>query len=82
MVLDALAHLTPGERPRVIFVGASEDPALDFQRYAESLGVADTADAVGWVEEDELERLYLTALATVSPSTYEGYGLSVGESLA
>ncbi len=82
VVLDALAHLTPGERPRVIFVGASEDPALDFQRYAESLGVADTADAVGWVEEDELERLYLTALATVSPSTYEGYGLSVGESLA
>jgi glycosyltransferase involved in cell wall biosynthesis len=82
VVLDALAQLTPGERPRVTFVGAAEDPAVDFQRYAESLGVADAVDAVGWVEEDELDRLYRTAVATVSPSTYEGYGLSVGESLA
>ena len=82
VVLEAVAQLTLGERPRVLFVGAAEDPALDFQRCAESLGVADAVDALGWVEEDKLERLYMTALATVSPSTYEGYGLSVGESVA
>lgn len=35
-----------------------------------------------WVDEAELERLYARSLAAVSPSTYEGYGLAVAESLA
>jgi hypothetical protein len=36
----------------------------------------------GWVGDEELERLYATAVATVSPSTYEGYGFPVADSLA
>jgi glycosyltransferase involved in cell wall biosynthesis len=81
-VLDALALIAPELRPHVIFVGAVEDPSLGFEQYAEARGVADVVEARGWVDDRELERLNATALATVSPSTYEGYGLPVGESLA
>jgi glycosyltransferase involved in cell wall biosynthesis len=34
------------------------------------------------VDDAKLQRLYETAAATVSPSSYEGFGLPVAESLA
>jgi len=37
---------------------------------------------LGWLEEEELDRLYARVLGTVNPSAYEGYGLPVAESLA
>jgi glycosyltransferase involved in cell wall biosynthesis len=36
----------------------------------------------GFVEDDELDRLYAGCLAVVSASEYEGYGLPVAEGLA
>jgi hypothetical protein len=44
--------------------------------------VADRVRLAGWIDDDELDRLYRTALMTVCPSHYEGYGLPVAESLA
>jgi glycosyltransferase involved in cell wall biosynthesis len=37
---------------------------------------------LGWLPDEELERIYERVLGTVNPSTYEGYGLPVAESLA
>jgi glycosyltransferase involved in cell wall biosynthesis len=66
----------------VIFVGSVEDSSLDLDANVKARGVADTVESTGWLSELALAQLYDKALATVNPSTYEGYGLPVGESLA
>ena len=42
----------------------------------------DRVRLTGWIPDAELEALYAAALATIHPSTYEGYGLALAESLA
>lgn len=86
-VIDALASLRRegGEVPEVVFVGGSEDGGRlegELRARAAQAGVADRLTFTGWIEDSELDRLYADAAATVNPSTYEGYGLSVAESLA
>ncbi|MDQ2700645.1 MAG: glycosyltransferase, partial [Actinomycetota bacterium] len=36
----------------------------------------------GWIPDEELRGIYGKCIGTVNPSTYEGYGLAVSESLA
>jgi glycosyltransferase involved in cell wall biosynthesis len=68
-VVEATRLLAPGERRDVIFAGpVEEQPA--------------PTGALGWVPEARLEELYANAIATICPSTYEGYGLPLAESLA
>jgi glycosyltransferase involved in cell wall biosynthesis len=43
--------------------------------------VSDRFELTGWVSDERLDDLYGQCVATVSPSTYEGYGLPVAESL-
>jgi glycosyltransferase involved in cell wall biosynthesis len=80
--VDALAALAPTIRPRLVFAGPDEGYGGTLKSLAGEAGVSDFVDIRGWVSEAELGRLYDHALATVNPSTYEGYGLAVGESLA
>jgi glycosyltransferase involved in cell wall biosynthesis len=82
VVVDALALLEPALRPAVTFAGPDEGRSDALLARARARGVADSVNAVGWVDEAQLEELRSGALATVSPSTYEGYGLPVAESLA
>jgi glycosyltransferase involved in cell wall biosynthesis len=83
-VIEALAEANRDGPLEVVCVGGSEGHATreGLARYAEELGVADRFRMTGWVEDEELERLYASCAGTVNPSTYEGYGLPVAESLS
>jgi glycosyltransferase involved in cell wall biosynthesis len=61
---------------RLVVVGPGRDPALvqELQRRG--------ADVRGYVDKDELVRLYRGAAALVMPSRYEGFGLPVLEAMA
>jgi glycosyltransferase involved in cell wall biosynthesis len=61
---------------RLVVVGPDRDAAL-----AEELRRRG-ADVRGYVEQDELVRLYRGAAALVMPSRYEGFGLPVVEAMA
>jgi glycosyltransferase involved in cell wall biosynthesis len=87
-VVDALGSLKrSGDAPvpEVVFAGGVEgsNGLVDELRSRASLaGVSDKLTFTGWIEDRQLEKLYRSAIATINPSTYEGYGLSVAESLA
>ncbi|HXH89769.1 MAG TPA: glycosyltransferase family 1 protein [Gaiellaceae bacterium] len=80
--IRALALLAPASRRPLIFVGPEEGRAEVLRSLAASLGVAELVRITGWIPDDELDVLLRGAIATVNPSTYEGYGLAVGESVA
>lgn len=82
--VEALALLPAGARRRLLIVGPDEDgrERLELQRLAERKGVGDLVHLAGWLPEPALAAVRRGAVATVSPSTYEGYGLAVAESLA
>jgi glycosyltransferase involved in cell wall biosynthesis len=61
---------------RLVVVGPSRDPAL--VQELERRG----AEVRGYVEKEELVRLYRGAAALVMPSRYEGFGLPVLEAMA
>ncbi len=61
---------------KLVVVGPSRDPAL--VRQLEQRGV----EVRGYVDRDELVRLYRGAAALVMPSRYEGFGLPVLEAMA
>ena len=79
--IDALA-LLESPRPRLVLAGPPEGRESELERHARARGVADRVELLGWVEEVRLDHLYRGALATLSTSTYEGYGLPVAESLS
>lgn len=83
-VVEALAEADGADAPEVVCVGGSEghDTRDGLIRYAEELGVGDRFHLTGWIDDEGLERLYATCAGTVNPSTYEGYGLPVAESMA
>jgi alpha-1,3-rhamnosyl/mannosyltransferase len=60
----------------VVVVGPEREPSL--ARELRQLG----ADLRGYVDHDELARLYRDASALVVPSRYEGFGLPVLEAMA
>ena len=81
-VVAALALLPEPLRRRVVVAGPTEGRGRALRELAEERGVAAQLELAGWVDEATLERLYETAAATVSASSYEGFGLPVAESLA
>jgi glycosyltransferase involved in cell wall biosynthesis len=81
-VIDALTELDPAERPDVVLVGPPEGRRETLATRARVRGVEQSLQIRGWVDEHCLDELRAQALATVNPSTYEGYGLPVAESLA
>ena len=52
------------------------------ERLVGELGLQDAVQITGWIPRDELYQLYLGAYACIYPSTFEGFGLPVLESLA
>lgn len=80
-VIEALALVSSESRRRVVLAGGEGD-AEGLRRLAARLGVSREVDFAGWVDEERLDELYSGAAAVVAPSTYEGYGLPVAESLS
>jgi glycosyltransferase involved in cell wall biosynthesis len=86
-VIEALRLLKDRSEPvpEVICVGDAEgqdDYAQSLRVRAIEAGVADRFRLAGWLDQAELDRLYGTAAGTVNPSSFEGYGYALAESLA
>ncbi|MEH3053294.1 MAG: glycosyltransferase family 1 protein [Patulibacter minatonensis] len=82
--LDRLiqAHaLLPSPRPLLVLPGyaTTHDDALG--QSTRALGIADDVRWLGWVEQADLEALYLASELLVFPSLYEGFGLPVLEAM-
>jgi glycosyltransferase involved in cell wall biosynthesis len=80
--IDALALLPPDARRELVLVGTDEGRGAGLRAHAGVRGVADLVTFAGWMEDERLDELYARTFATVNPSTYEGYGLPVAESLS
>lgn len=80
-VIEALALLDESERVPVRLAGPDEGRSEELRSLAASRGVSRWLEVLGWVSEAELERLYARARLAICPSTYEGYGLPVAESI-
>jgi len=78
-LIRAAALLPPQERPRVVITGGrGEDPLTPLVR---ELGMQDSVDLRGWVDDDEMRHLYSTADALVIPSYAEGFSLPTLEAM-
>ncbi|MBD7957225.1 glycosyltransferase family 4 protein [Microbacterium sp. Sa4CUA7] len=78
-LVRAAALLPPAERPRVVITGGrGEDPLIPLVR---ELGMQDSVDLRGWVDDDEMRHLYSTADALVIPSYAEGFSLPTLEAM-
>ena len=80
--IDALALLPPDARRELVLAGTDEGREEELRRHARARGVEELVTLSGWLDDDRLDELYRRALATVNPSTYEGYGLPVAESMS
>lgn len=81
-LMKALAHIEPGDRPMTVVVGSLDGQDEVLGRRAEELGVSAHLRFEGWADDARLLELYAASSASVNPSTYEGYGLAVAESIA
>jgi len=79
-VFEALALLDE-QAPPVLWVGTDERSEVESASDA-GRQPPDRLAFQGWVGESRLEELHRTALASISPSRYEGYGRSLAEGLA
>ena len=80
--IDALALLPADARRELVLAGTDEGRGPELLGHARARGVEDLVTFAGWQDDDRLRELYARAFATVNPSTYEGYGLPVAESMS
>lgn len=83
-VIAAVAKLGRSD-VRVLVVGDAEENRgyLDeLRQVAETSGVDEQIQLPGWVSDEQLRSYYQEVIATVNPSTYEGYGMAISESIA
>ncbi len=82
-LLRAFAPGEPSLRARLVMVGSASLPELRaLDRLREELGIGDRVVHLGPVTPERLGELYADALALVSPSLHEGFGLPVLEAMA
>jgi glycosyltransferase involved in cell wall biosynthesis len=79
-LLEALALLPEARRPTLVITGSHGDDPL--RPVVERLGLARWVQLRGWLERDELERLYAEATALVFPTLFEGFGLPTLEAMS
>lgn len=79
-LLEAHALLS-APRPLLVLPGYPTHSDTELAEQAERLGIAGDVRFLGWVDDADLEGLYLAAELLVFPSLYEGFGLPVAESM-
>jgi len=66
---------------RIVAVGPPTPYADTVRARAAALNVADRVELRGYVEREQLDRLYASATCALIPSTYEGYGYALAEAM-
>jgi glycosyltransferase involved in cell wall biosynthesis len=79
-VVAAVEQLEEAARPEIVVAGSISDEEVVSRSRQTELGRWLRFE--GWVDDERLETLYSTAVGTICPSQYEGYGLAVAESIA
>jgi glycosyltransferase involved in cell wall biosynthesis len=79
--IDALLLLPPEARRPLVFAGSDEGRRDEIVEYAQARGAGNLVRLLGWVDESGLRSVYEGSVASISTSTYEGYGFPVPESL-
>lgn len=80
-LLRAFAQARP-EGVALVLAGGRDDQRADLTALAESLGIGDRLNLLGWVEDEDLPALFAEALGFVYPSMHEGFGLQLCEAMA
>ena len=80
-LLDAFAALAARELELVI-VGRDDSRLAALRERTQRLGLTERVRLLGFVDEDELARLYRRASVFVFPSLYEGFGMPLLEAMA
>jgi len=80
-LLDAFAALAARDLELVI-VGRDDGRAAALRERIHGLGLTERVRLLGFVDEDELARLYRRASVFVFPSLYEGFGMPLLEAMA
>ena len=85
--LERLVHVFARFRSRhpafrLVLAGLKGFQTAEIERLIRFHGMETAIDAPGWIEREQLYRLYRGAQAFVYPSTFEGFGLPVLEAMA
>ncbi|MBJ7471698.1 MAG: glycosyltransferase family 4 protein [Solirubrobacteraceae bacterium] len=79
-LIDAHA-LLPASRPLLVLPGYTTGRDDLLRKRAGALGIGADIRMLGWIDQADLEGLYLASRALVFPSLYEGFGLPVIEAM-
>lgn len=79
-LLQAHAQL-PAPRPLLVLPGYKTAHDGPLQQLTLELGIEHDVRWLGWVDQDELEGLFVASRLLVFPSLYEGFGLPVLEAM-
>lgn len=80
-LIDALALMTPAQRPTLVIAGHGTDDEALMARAA-AAGVSADVRLLGALSTEELDTLYALADCLVLPTLHEGFGLPVVEAMA
>jgi glycosyltransferase involved in cell wall biosynthesis len=76
LLISAMPIIGARHQAAELFVIGEGNMRLDLQRLAESLGVGSRVHCLGWVTDDERDRLYASSQLFALPSTREGFGIA------
>ena len=80
-LIEAVAAMSPAERPDVKIVGAPGSAYEDCVKLVDRNRLTDRVEFLGRVSTEMIASLYRGASAMVYPSLYEGFGLPVVEAM-
>ena len=81
LILHALSILKRAYRlePQILFTGSTRNHKEKLESLALELGVHKQVRYLGFLEERELQAVYLISVALIFPSRFEGFGLPILE---
>jgi len=79
---DKINEKYPGKKYQLVLGGKPGWLVQHLLQVAKDLGIANDLKFLGYVEGDDLKKLFFLSSAFVMPSLYEGFGMTVLEALA
>lgn len=66
----------------LVITGSNEQLVEEYKALANSIGISDAINFIGWVTEEEICTLVRNSLVIVYPTTIEGFGMPLLEAMA